>query len=117
MKKFIIGRSTSGIISSTIDFLKTKWRLERQGLKLQDIQFLKTSSIEGPRLDSSYDVSQAKLKSIEFSKRCTTENVETMQGAEALLIESHDKAIIGLRYEKMQQGTYDIVMLVKNTQV
>src|SRR5581483_8851142 len=102
MKKSIIGRLTSGIISSTIDSLKTKWKLERQGLKLQDIQFSKTSSIEGPRLDSSYDVSQTEHKSIEFSKKCTTENVETTQGAEALQIESHDKATIGLHYDKMQ---------------
>ncbi|KAJ9553131.1 hypothetical protein OSB04_017176 [Centaurea solstitialis] len=68
-----------------------KMEARRQGPKLQDIQFLKTNFIEDPRQDFSYDASQVRYKSIKFSKKCTTENVGIMQGAEVLLNESHDK--------------------------
>ncbi|KAJ9556856.1 hypothetical protein OSB04_011470 [Centaurea solstitialis] len=78
-------------IKITTDSLKIEWKPEKQGPKLQDIQFLKTNSIKDPRLDSFYDVSQIRRKSIEFSKKCTMENVGITQGAEALPTESHDK--------------------------
>ncbi|KAJ9567722.1 hypothetical protein OSB04_003688 [Centaurea solstitialis] len=53
-----------------------------------------TNSIGDPQLDSFYDVSQIRRKLIEFSKKCTMENVGITQGAEALPIESYDKSIL-----------------------
>ncbi|KAJ9544344.1 hypothetical protein OSB04_024051 [Centaurea solstitialis] len=61
-EKSTIGRSTYGIISSTSNFLKIRWKLEKQDLKLHGIRSLKINSIEDPRLDFSYDASRVKLK-------------------------------------------------------
>ncbi|KAJ9564345.1 LOW QUALITY PROTEIN: hypothetical protein OSB04_000311 [Centaurea solstitialis] len=44
--------------------LDIKWKHERQGRKLQDIQFLKTNFIEDPRQDFFYDVSQVQINQI-----------------------------------------------------